>query len=207
MSKKVGKYDLIAKYYDFFDNYYENKIYHKMRGKYIEQIKDSKILELGVGTGKNLQYYDQSNKILAIDLSSKMLQEASKKLFSLPVKNQQQIELRQISSKWNLKENSFNFVVASFVLCTIVDPSDLIKNIFNSLKPNGKLILFEWMPPKDSSRLLILKMFHPFLKYFLGVSVYRNNSLKYFDRKNWSLINKEFFDPENVVLILQKKAN
>lgn len=207
MSKKVGKYDLIAKYYDNFDSYYENKVYHKMRGKYIEEIKNSNILEVGVGTGKNLQYYDQSNRILAVDSSAEMLKEAKKKIFSLPIQNQKKIELKKISNGWDLMPNFYNYVIASFVLCTNSDPSKLIKNVFESLEPNGKLILFEWVPPKNSSRLLILKMLHPFLKYFLGVSVYRDQSLKYFDKQKWSLVTKEFFDSENVVFVLQKKVN
>ena len=207
MSNKVGKYDLIAKFYDKFDEYYETRIYNKMRSKYIKPIMDSNVLEIGVGTGKNLRYYNQSNNILAIDSSLKMLKEAKKKIFLLPEQNQKQIKLRKISKNWNLKANFFSYIVASFVLCTNTDPSDLIRKIFHSLEPNGKLILFEWIPPKKSTRLLVLKMLHPFLRYFLGVSVHRNHSLKYFSRNRWTLIKKEFFDSENVVIILQKKAN
>jgi len=41
-----------------------------------DRIKGSKALEVGVGTGKNLDYYPDDIEIIAVDLSPKMLKRA-----------------------------------------------------------------------------------------------------------------------------------
>ena len=206
MKRKIGLYNKIAFIYDLFDLFYEKKLYHKMREKYITILKDSKILEVGIGTGKNLPYYSATNKlIIGIDQSVSMICEAYKKKKNLPVEVSRIIKLYHVNETWYFKENEFDVVVATFVLCTNDDPTYLIQNIFRTLKQDGLLLLFEWTPIEKGLRKTVLKIVHPFLHFFLGVSVYRLNSLHYFKKSDWIIHSKEFFDDENVVLTLKKK--
>ncbi len=207
MNQKIGLYDVIARFYDKFDGYYEQHIYSKMRAKYLTEIKNNTVLEVGVGTGKNLEYFDDSNEeILCIDISQGMINEAKRKLKNLPLNLQKIVTLKKVPRKWNLKHEKFQYVIATFVLCTNDDPTDLIKRIYSALEPAGELILFEWIPTTGGLRGLSLRALNPFLHYFLGVSVTRKNSLQYFNKNNWTLIKKEFFDAENAVLLLQKRS-
>ena len=207
MIKKPGKYDLIAPIYDKIDSYYEKNIYSKMRAKYITRIANSSILEIGVGSGKNLKYYHELNdEIIAIDKSLGMLRQASKKLNTLDPVMKKKIKLKKGSVNKNHKKNNFSHIIATFVLCTNNDPTELIHQIYDVLDTDGELILFEWMPLRNGIRWVSLRVINPLLQYLLGVSVYRKPSLKYFSKKRWKLIKKEFFDEENVVLILKKKV-
>lgn len=206
MRRKIGLYNKIAKYYDIFDSFYEKKIYHTMREKYITRITNAKILEVGVGTGKNLPYYSSNNElIIGIDQSVSMIREAYKKKKNLPLEVSRIIKLYHVNETWHFKENEFDVVVATFVLCTNDDPTYLIQNIFRTLKQDGLLLLFEWVPNDKGLRKTFLKIIHPIVHFFLGVSVYRSNSLHYFNKSDWIFQTKEFFDRENIVVLLKKK--
>lgn len=206
LNQKIGHYDMIAGIYDKFDTHYEKQIYSKMRAKYITEITNSTILEVGVGTGKNLQYYNRENKqIIAIDKSLGMIQQAIKKLNTLHPSLRRVIKLKIVPINWNLKKNNFSHIVATFVLCTNDDPTELISKIYNALDENGKLVLFEWIPTRKGIRGLSLRVINPILHYFLGVSAYRKESLKYFQKTKWKLIKKEYFGQENIAVILTKR--
>jgi ubiquinone/menaquinone biosynthesis C-methylase UbiE len=51
----------------------------------VDSAKD--ILEIGVGTGKNMPYYPKRSKITAIDLSDRMLELAQKRAEILNIKS------------------------------------------------------------------------------------------------------------------------
>lgn len=207
MKYTTGLYNKIAKFYDLFDLFYEIKLYHKMRQKYITKITHAKILEIGVGTGKNLSYYSSANQqIVCIDQSREMLKEAVKKVEKLPSKKREIFKLCYVHGDWHLPENYFDVVVATYVLCTNTDPSDLIKQIQRVLKTDGHLILFEWVPPEQGTRKFILKLLHPLLYTFLGVSAYKKGSVEFFNKKRWIVSKKDYFDKENYVAILKKRT-
>ncbi|GAF80573.1 unnamed protein product, partial [marine sediment metagenome] len=52
------KYDRIANYYDFFENEVEKRLFRKFRRGMLGSLS-GKILEIGVGTGKNFPYYNK----------------------------------------------------------------------------------------------------------------------------------------------------
>lgn len=52
----------------------------EIRSRIFQMVKGPKILEVGVGTGRNIPYYPPQAEVIAIDLSSKMLEKAKKKL-------------------------------------------------------------------------------------------------------------------------------
>jgi demethylmenaquinone methyltransferase/2-methoxy-6-polyprenyl-1,4-benzoquinol methylase len=196
----------VAPFYDKFDSYYEKLFYQHMREKYIRKITESNILEIGVGTGKNLAYYDISNKkITGIDLSKNMINQANHKLLNLSKSKIKKINLNVVNEKWHFPKESFDFLVATFVLCTNNNPIDLINQMYNVLKPEGKLLLFEWIPIKVGIYGFVLRLVNPLIKFFLGPSVYRKKSINFFKKTKWQLLNKEFFGPENAVFVLQKK--
>lgn len=204
--KKIGLYNAIAPYYDYLDSFYENLVYRNMRAKYISQITDSRILEVGIGTGKNLKYYNLNNKeIIGIDISIKMLQEAKKRLVDSSRELRNLVQLKQVQSIRDLEKNSFDYVVATFVLCTNDEPKEIIDEILTVLKPGGKVLLFEWIPEFTGSRAIALHFIHPFLHFFFGVSVYRKNSLRSFSKNNWKFLKVESFGTENKAVLIQKK--
>ncbi len=77
------RYNRTSKFYDWMDR----MISSDLRERILSQAT-GKVLEVGVGTGKNLEYYPLDCNITGIDLSPGMLEKAKEraKLLNHPVK-------------------------------------------------------------------------------------------------------------------------
>jgi SAM-dependent methyltransferase len=73
------RYNRIAFFYDLMDAPLEHLRFASWRPMIRDRIKGSKALEVGVGTGKNLDYYPDDIEITAVDLSPRMLKRAQKR--------------------------------------------------------------------------------------------------------------------------------
>ncbi|MXW35751.1 MAG: methyltransferase domain-containing protein, partial [Chloroflexi bacterium] len=68
-------YRRIARYYDFLDGSFERKRYAPIRGTLFAGL-GGRILDAGVGTGRNIPYYPVGADVIGIDLSQAMLARA-----------------------------------------------------------------------------------------------------------------------------------
>nr|WP_231368308.1 hypothetical protein [Thermoanaerobacter indiensis] len=55
------RYDRAAKYYDRIENMMEKRWMSKWRKELFNHVKGHDVLEIGVGTGKNMPYYPKDN--------------------------------------------------------------------------------------------------------------------------------------------------
>jgi len=69
----------MAPLYDFLEGAIERSRYRQWRKLLWGKVEGKRILEVGVGTGKNFPYYPPDVAITAIDFSEKMLARARKK--------------------------------------------------------------------------------------------------------------------------------
>ena len=72
------RYDRIAGIYDLMESFMEMSL-PKWRLELIREVRGT-VLEVGVGTGKNLPYYPDHVELYDIDFSSRMIQKARQKL-------------------------------------------------------------------------------------------------------------------------------
>jgi len=105
------------------------------------------VLEIGCGTGKNTEWLlTKSNKIVAIDFSSKMLEKARLKVQS------DQVDFIQsdINKDWEFSKNKqFDLVVFSLVLEHIADLTLVFEKLIHSVKDNGYVYIGELHPFKQ----------------------------------------------------------
>ena len=165
------KYDRFAGGYDFYNYFAERLWYAGWRRIFFSPLKGN-ILEVGVGTGKNLGYYHPEAKVIGIDFSEKMLRIAKKRLIRSSKKN----IILKIMNAENLvfKDNSFDYVITTCVFCSVTNPIKGLKEIRRVLKPKGKLIMIEHVLSKNPLIALIEQIHNPLTKYFLGVNINRN---------------------------------
>ena len=67
------RYDRGARRYDLMEALPERWRFAKWRSRQWSKVAGRKILEVGVGTGKNLTYYPAGSDVTAIDFSEQML--------------------------------------------------------------------------------------------------------------------------------------
>lgn len=177
-SKIKKRYDRYAFFYDLLEFFPEKFFFAKYRKMIIPTLKGS-ILEIGVGTGKNLPYYLDKAEVTAIDFSEKMLGKARNKLKQL---NKENITL-QVADVQTLPfpDNSFDFVVATFVFCSVPDPIKGFNEIKRVLKKDGKAIFLEHVKSKNKIKGRIQELLNPLTVGVFGFNI---------NRETWSNITK-----------------
>jgi len=99
------------------------------------------VLEVGIGSGLNLQFYGpQVERLYAVDPSEELLRLARGRALaiSLPV------ELFARSGEAiPLADHSVDTVLTTFTLCTIPDPLAALREMRRVLKPAGRLLFAE----------------------------------------------------------------
>lgn len=77
------------------------------------------VLEVGVGTVKNIQYYPDNINVTAIDFSEKMLSKAREKA----EKFNKKVKMMQMDAQnMMFSDNSFDCVFTTCVFCSVPDP-------------------------------------------------------------------------------------
>ena len=113
----------------------------KLRKEFI-QLAQGEVLEIGIGTGVNLEFYPEDVSVTGIDFSPKMLEKARKKADKLT----QNINILEMDvERLDFADDSFDTVVATCVFCSVPNPIQGLKEVRRVTKPSGKIILLEHM--------------------------------------------------------------
>lgn len=121
------------------------------------------VVEIGVGPGLNLQYYnlDTVNKVIGIDPSDELNKIAKKNANKVNL----DIEFNLSSAESiDLPTSSVDSVVCTFSLCSIPNPEKALKEIHRILKPGGKYYFCEHgISPDLSTRVFqnVTNVFYP----------------------------------------------
>ena len=99
-------------------------------------------MEIGIGTGLNLPFYntEKIQKVMGLDPSSKMLDKA-KKVSETVSFDVEFIELP--GEEIPLDTDSVDTVLSTYTLCSIVDTKTALREMARVIKPGGKLIFCE----------------------------------------------------------------
>lgn len=159
----ASKYNRIAPVYELLDLPLEFFFFRKWRKEALSGLS-GKVLEIGVGSGRNLKYYPAGCSVTGIDASEGMLEKARQKTGGVKNVNLLLMDAEHLE----FPDKSFDYVIATFVLCTIPDPVIALKEMRLVLKPSGELIALEHMHSSNSIISLFEHMIDPFLFFLLG---------------------------------------
>lgn len=140
-NKIKNRYNRVSKIYDLMEKPMESMLMDDWRKELFEKIEGKKILEVGVGTGKNLEFYSTDKEVTGIDFSEKMLEKAKNKS-----KDIDHVTLMEMDAEnMTFEDNTFDTVVTSCVFCSVPDPVKGLKEIRRVCKNGGKVIMLEHM--------------------------------------------------------------
>ncbi len=127
---------------------------------------DSRVLEIGVGTGLNLAFYPGNIEVLAFDYSLGMLKEAKLKSENSHCR----VNLLQMDAQ-NLAfaDNSFDYLLGAYVLTVVPDPDKAVKEIFRVARPGAKVVLINYVRSANKLMSVIENIFHPI---FAGLGLF-----------------------------------
>ncbi|MDA8228609.1 MAG: class I SAM-dependent methyltransferase [Desulfitobacterium hafniense] len=159
------RYNRTANFYDLMDRMIKPEIRHKV----FDGLK-GRVLEVGVGTGKNLAFYPPGCEVIGIDLSPGMLAKAKEKLDQAKVP----VTLMEMDVQ-DLKfpDNSFDTIVTTCVFCSVPDPIKGLKEIRRVCKPEGKVVLLEHVRSENPLLGLIMDILDPLTVRMMGPHINR----------------------------------
>jgi ubiquinone/menaquinone biosynthesis C-methylase UbiE len=121
----------------------------RQRGKVVPQAEGC-VLEVGIGSGLNLSYYDPTRvtKVIGIDPSVEMNKLAQRAAMEAAI----EVELLNLpGEEIPLNDCSIDTIVMTYTLCTIPDAQSALEQMCRVLKPGGKLLFCEHGAAPDPS--------------------------------------------------------
>jgi ubiquinone/menaquinone biosynthesis C-methylase UbiE len=132
-------WDKSAPSYDKQISYFE-KIWFTGGREWLGERAQGQVLEVAIGTGRNLPHYPADVTITAIELSPAMLAIARQRALDLG----REVDLGEGDAEHlTFADASFDTVVCAFSLCTIPSPVAALGEMRRVLRPGGRLLLVD----------------------------------------------------------------
>lgn len=153
-----------------------------------ELLKDvsGKTLEIGIGTGKNIQHYPAGVTLTGIDSSERMLKYAHRRANGYTHIDQL---LKMDVEDLIFPDNTFDTVVASCVFCSVSDPIKGFHEIKRVCKENGTILLLEHVRSQKKILGKIMDILNP-----ISYTLYGDN----INRKTYDNLILAGFEPSQI---------
>lgn len=160
-----SRYNRTARFYDWMDKMIPDDIRQRAIAK-----ATGRVLEVGVGTGKNLPYYREGCEVTGIDFSPGMLAKARQRvhLAQVPV-----TLLEMDAQRMTFPDNFFDTVVATCVFCSVPDPVQGLREVRRVCKPRGQIVLLEHVRSEKPLLGWLMDVLNPVSVYVIGSNINR----------------------------------
>jgi ubiquinone/menaquinone biosynthesis C-methylase UbiE len=136
-------YDRLASRYDRAIAPLERRFLARWRAEALALIPpDSRVLEVGAGTGLNFPFYPRGAHGVASELSCEMLKLARGKAHPEGVRL-----VQTKAERLPFRDDSFDAAFATLVFCSIASPRDAFLELRRVVRPGGTIVLLEHVRP------------------------------------------------------------
>lgn len=119
-----------------------------------------RILEVGIGTGISLPLYSSSCRLCGVDISAPMLRKAEERVAELNLTNVEGLWVMD-AEHLSFPDNSFDVVVAQYVITTVPNPEATLDEFARVLKRGGEIVLVSRVGAEAGLRRSLEHWFQP----------------------------------------------
>jgi ubiquinone/menaquinone biosynthesis C-methylase UbiE len=143
----------------------------RLRRRLWEQAQGHRVLEVGVGTGRNVPYYPSESRVVAVDLSPGMLQRAVRRAGRAG----RQVDFVLADAQHlPFREDAFDTVAATCVFCSVPDPVRGLKELRRVCQAGGSTLLLEHVRARNPVLGKMMDWLNPVSVRFQGVNINRD---------------------------------
>jgi ubiquinone/menaquinone biosynthesis C-methylase UbiE len=168
MTTNLSRYERIAPLYDLLDLPFERNRYRALRPLLFRDL-GGRLLDAGIGTGRNCPYYPPGADVSGIDTSPAMLARARHRCLTLAESGQLfQMDVTALQ----FPTGSFDAAVASFLFCVLPDDQQVValRELGRVVKPGGLIRLLEYVRPESRLRRAVSRVWQPWIAWAYGAS-------------------------------------
>lgn len=186
-----ARYNRVAAIYDKVEGFMERGAMARWRRRLWQGVDGGRVLEVGVGTGRNFAHYPPGLRVMAIDFSPKMLARAQRRAAEDGV---------AVGLSWMdvqalaFPDATFDLAVATCVFCSVPDPVAGLKEMRRVLKPGGRALFLEHMRSQTPLGLM-MDLINPLVVRLGGENINRR-TLANLERAGFAIerVEKLFLD-------------
>jgi SAM-dependent methyltransferase len=152
-----------------------------------------RILDAGIGTGRNIAFYPHGTEVVGIDISPAMLARAALRLRPSPAIT---VELREMDvTRLDFPACSFDAAAATFLFCVLPDElqQPALRELGRVVKTGGTVRLLDYVRPQRPLRRAIAGLWEPWIAWAYGAS---------FDRKTEKYMPEAGLEPVKAELVV-----
>lgn len=194
------KYNVTAYFYDILDYPWE-RIYRKWRPKLVGDLR-GKILEVGVGTGRNLETYLEDVELVGIELSKQMLSKAEKRVKKARCKVR--LIHEDATAMQSIDSHQFDWIFSTFMCCVMPDEIQklAIEQFGRVLKQSGRFRLLEIVYSTNKKIRKRQDFFAPFVEALYGARFDRD-TLGHIERSSTLKVTNTSFLKDDTYLLIE----
>jgi ubiquinone/menaquinone biosynthesis C-methylase UbiE len=163
-----ARYERIARFYDLLDLPFERRRYRALRPLLFRGLA-GRLLDAGIGTGRNCEFYPPEATVSGIDISPAMLAQAHDRCPTLAASGRlYQMDVTALE----FPTGSFDAAVATFLFCVLPDEQQVpaLRELGRVVKPGGVIRLLEYVRPRGTLRRIVSRMWQPWIAWAYGAS-------------------------------------
>lgn len=165
------RYDRQAATYNLTEMPLEWLVFGRLRRALWSVVPGIKMLEIGVGTGKNLPCHPQGAQVVAVDFSPKMLRRAQARAQRLG----RRIDLVLADAqRLPFRDGVFDAAAATFVFCSVPDPVLGLREARRVVRPGGTVHLLEHVRATNPVAAKMMDLLNPLARRVTGANVNRD---------------------------------
>jgi demethylmenaquinone methyltransferase/2-methoxy-6-polyprenyl-1,4-benzoquinol methylase len=194
----LQRYQRIAWAYDLLDLPFEYRRYRKIRPQLFHGLS-GRLLEAGVGTGRDFPFYPPGCEVIGIDLSPAMLARARRRQATAAAA----VELREMDvTRLTFPDSFFDAAVATFLFCTLPDEMQVpaLRELRRVVKPGGLIRCLEYTRPSRGLRRAMTRVWEPWVHWAYGAGFDRQTE-KHVPEAGLHLLESRFVFDELIKLL------